>query len=349
MARNERRIKQAGILAVAARAGVSPATVSRYFNHPDLVRYETRNRIAAVAQELGYVRNRAAGSLNRGRSDAVGLVVPSVDNVIFAELIQEFASSLYTAKYALLISAHGYDLYQEGFLVQSMLEHQVDGVVLVGGAHSEETFGLLEANNIPAMTVWNWSRQPRLPCIGIDNRELGRLAARHLVDLGHRDIACFFPDTSGNDRAADRRDGAFATLAKNAATVPGHRRITCPYDVVIAKSLVTEVLAQRKRPTAILAGNDIIAQAAVFAAASAGLRIPDDLSIIGIGDFHGSAALEPALTTVRIPARQMAVNAAEAIVELIEGRTAADELSARLVPEVVVRASTGPAPRQRQN
>lgn len=328
---------------MAARAGVSPATVSRYFNHPDLVRYETRNRIAAVAQDLGYVRNRAAGSLNRGRSDAVGLVVPSVENVIFAELIQEFASTLYAAEYALLISAHGYDLFQEGFLVRSMLEHQVDGVVLVGGLHSEETFGLLTANNIPALTVWNWSRQARLPCIGIDNRELGRLAARHLFDLGHRDIACFFPDATGNDRAADRRDGAFATLAKKQASVPSNRRIVCPYDVVIAKGLVADVLGARNRPTAILAGNDIIAQAAVYAAASAGLRIPDDLSIIGIGDFHGSAALEPALTTVRIPARQMAVGAAEAIVELIEGRADPDDLSSRLVPEVVVRGSTGPA------
>ena len=120
MVRRKRRVRQAGILDVAAQAGVSPATVSRFFNHPDLVRYETRNRILACATELGYVRNRAAGSLNRGRTATVGLVVPTVDNAIFAELIQEFSSSLMQHDYSLLISSHGYDLVHEIDLVRTL-------------------------------------------------------------------------------------------------------------------------------------------------------------------------------------------------------------------------------------
>ncbi|MGI9422058.1 MAG: LacI family DNA-binding transcriptional regulator [Hyphomicrobiaceae bacterium] len=346
MAQQKRRLRQAGILDVAARAAVSPATVSRYFNHPDLVRYKTKERILKAATELGYVRNRAAGSLNRGRSSSIGLIVPTVDNAIFAELIQEFASSLATFEHALLISAHGYDLAREAELVLTLLEHQVDGIVLVGAEHAAETFKLIEANDLPALTVWNWNRRPHLPCIGIDNGELGRLAARHLFELGHRDIACLFPGGGGNDRAAHRRDGALKALAKLTAPVDAHRRIDCPYDIDVAKEIITSLLTQGPAPTAILAGNDIIAQAAIYAAAATDRRVPDDLSVMGIGDFRGSAAIEPALTTIRIPAREIAARAATTVVRLVGDPEDAQAQSQRVVPELLIRSSTAP-PRAR--
>ena len=339
MVKRKRRVRQAGILDVAAQAGVSPATVSRFFNHPDLVRYETRNRILACATELGYVRNRAAGSLNRGRTATVGLVVPTVDNAIFAELIQEFSSSLMQHDYSLLISSHGYDLVHEVELVRTLLEHQVDGVVLVGGEHESETFHLLDVNSMPALTVWNWNRKPRVPCIGIDNRELGRLAARHLLDLGHSEIACLFPAGGHNDRATDRRLGARSELAK-AGGGTLKRDVECPYDIGIAKESVRQLLLAASPPTAILAGNDIIAQAAIYAAHSVGAKVPDDLSIIGIGDFHGSAALEPGLTTIRIPAAEIAVDAAQTIVEMIDDGLSDSDRSRRMSPELMHRGST---------
>ncbi len=342
MDRKRKRIRRAGILQVAARAGVSPATVSRYFNHPDIVRYETRNRIQAAAQELGYVRNRAAGSLNRGRSGTIGLIVPAVDNTIFSELIQEFASALDALEHALLVAAHGYDLDREAAQVQILLEHQIDGLVLVGGKHAAETFDLIAANDLPALTVWNWHADPAIPCIGIDNRELGRLAARHLLDLGHRDVACLFPSTPGNDRADDRRRSAFAVLSRAGAAVPQHRNVACPYDIDEAKRIATDTLAGARPPTAILAGNDIIGQAAIFAATSLGLDVPGDVSVIGIGNFRGSAALEPALTTIRIPAKDIARRAAHTIVDMVGPGLAADTISQRLRPDLVTRASTAP-------
>ena len=340
MVRRKRRVRQAGILDVAAQAGVSPATVSRFFNHPDLVRYETRNRILACATELGYVRNRAAGSLNRGKTATVGLVVPTVDNAIFAELIQEFSSSLMQHDYSLLISSHGYDLVNEVDLVRTLLEHQVDGVVLVGAEHDSETFHILDVNNMPALTVWNWSRELRIPSVGIDNRELGRLSARHLLELGHREIACLFPAGSNNDRAADRRHGARAELAKAGASAALNRDVECPYDIDIAKQRVRELLQDLPPPTAVLAGNDIIAQAAMYAALSVGVRVPEELSIIGIGDFHGSAALEPGLTTIRIPAAEIAQSAAKTIVDMIDDGFTDSERSQRMSGELLVRGST---------
>ena len=340
--RRPTRSRQAGILDVAAKADVSPATVSRYFNHPDLVRYDTRNRIASAVEALGYVRNRAASSLNRGRTGAVGLIVPTVDNAIFAELIQAFGDTLNAAGRALLLSTHGYDLSAETFLTRAFLEHQVDGVVLVGARHDEATYDLLAQHDIPVLTVWNWQRTARVPCIGISNRELGRLAARHLVELGHTDIACLFPDASGNDRAGDRRKGALSALASSGHAVPPDRQLSCPYDIVVAKDLVRGILSSDKSPTAILAGNDIIAQAAIHAAHSISRSVPKHVSVIGVGDFRGSAAIEPGLTTIRIPARTIGNSAAGAIIDLINGDREPADISRRVRPELIVRGSTAP-------
>ena len=340
MARS-RRPRPVGILDVASRANVSPATVSRYFNHPEVVRLKTRERIEAAIVELGYVRNRAASSLNRGRTGAVGMIVPTVDNAIFAELIDAFGAALNTFGRALLLSAHGYDLAAEMFLAQALIEHQVDGVVLVGAEHDAATLDLLARHDVPALTVWNWRRGARVPCIGTDNRELGRLAAGHLVSLGHRDVACLFPESRGNDRAADRARGAWDAFAKAGAPVPKHRRLVCPYDTMVAKELIVSVLRSPDPPTAILAGNDIIAQAAIHAAHAAGVTVPGSVSIIGIGDFRGSAAFEPGLTTIRIPARRIGAEAAAAMDTLISIGGEASDVSIRVSPSLVERGSTG--------
>ncbi len=340
MQRKKKRIRQAGILQVAAKAGVSPATVSRYFNHPEIVRYETRNRIQAAAVELGYVRNRVAGGLNRGRSGTIGLIVPTVDNTIFSELIEEFASSLDRFEHALIVASHGYDLVREASQVQMLLEHQIDGLVMVGGRHAAETFHLIEANDLPALTVWNWQKDPPIPCIGVDNKEVGRIAARHLLELGHRDVACLFPTSVDNDRVDDRRRSALATFARAGAPVPPARQIACPYDIDEAKQIAGRLLAQADRPTAILGGNDIIGQAAIFAACATGLDVPGDVSVIGIGNFRGSAALEPSLTTVGIPAKEIAVRSARIIVDMVGEKMLVSASSERLGAELVWRSST---------
>lgn len=334
-----------GIVDVARRARVSPATVSRYFNRPEIVSYDARKRIEAAVQSLGYVPNAAARSLNRGATGTVGLIVPTLDNAIFAELTQAFSTALSRNSRTLLIAAHGYDLAREAVLVESLLEHRVDALALVGLKHEDATFDLVKRRGLPAIQVWNYRQRQPLPCVGVDNREVGQRATQHLLDLGHRDILFMFAEPRMNDRAADRRSGALAAVADAGLKAPPERRIVCPYDVDAAKQLAVEALKSHDRPTAIFSGNDVIALGVLFAAMSLKMRIPDDLSIIGIGDFRGSAAVEPGLTTVRIPSRRIGQRAAEILVEMIEWSRSDNVHEERFDAKVVERGSTGPVRR----
>jgi LacI family transcriptional regulator len=317
MQRRKIRKGPPGIVEVASRARVSIATVSRAFNTPDMVRLKTRRRIEEAANELGYIRNRLAGSLHSSFSGTVGLIVPTIDNAIFAEMIDAFASRLRKHDRTLLIATHGYDLSLEVAIVRSLLERRIDGVVMVGLDHEAVPLNMLEQRNVPAIAIWNYREDAALPCIGADNFRAGHDVAQYLVELGHRDIALIFPDTASNDRARDRMNGALSAIRKSGYEITQDRILSCPYDIGEAKRLATRMLRQ-DRPSAILCGNDIIAQGVMYAAYALGLDIPSDISIAGIGDFRGSADIEPGLTTIRLPARRIGTLAADRIVDMSE-------------------------------
>ena len=345
MARKALREGLPGIVDVASAAGVSPATVSRYFNSPGKVKESTRNRIALVVNKLGYVPH-AASALGPQASGTVGLIVPTIDNAIFAEMIQEFSTTLFRHARTMLIAAHGYDLARESILTESLLQHRIDAIGLIGLEHTEQTNQQLAKANIPVVMLWNFRNRQEHPCIGVDNREAGRTAVRHLLELGHQDILFLLAEARANDRAADRRAGALAAAKAAGISVPPDQRIVCPYEIQACKDIVAEALTRTPRPTAVFATNDVIAHGALFAALALGISVPDDLSIIGIGDFRGSSSVEPGLTTLRVPARRIGQQAAEVLVEMITWPSATLERDHKYEAELVVRGSTA-SPRTR--
>ncbi len=334
-----------GIVDVAARAGVSIATVSRVFAKPGMVRADTRARVEAAARELGYIRDRVAGAMHTRFSGTVGLIVPTIDNAIFAEMIEAFAGQLRGHDRTMLIAAHGYDLSLETGIVRSLLERRIDGVVLVGFAHEAVPLTMLARRNVPVIAIWNYDPASPIPCIGADNGRATRLVTEHLLGLGHRDIAMIFPEAEANDRARDRIDGALGAMAAAGVTLPAHRRLACPYDMGAAKALALRFLADDP-PTAIVCGNDVIAHGVIFACTALGLRVPRDVSVVGIGDLRGSAEVEPGLTTVRLPARRIGRLAADAIVAMGDSGEPPDPFRQSVDVSFVERASTA-APRER--
>ena len=310
MKRSRSRKGAPGIVEVAKRAGVSPATVSRYFNSPDVVKLPTRKRIEQSAQDLGYIRDRMAGSLHNRFSGTLGLVVPTIDNAIFAELIDAFATKLREYDRTMLIAAHGFDLSMEAAIIRSLLERRIDGVAMIGLDHHTPPLEMLATRGVPVLAAWNFRSDSDIPCVGANNFEAGRSAARELVAFNHKDIAFFFPPTHANDRAADRLQGALFELGVAQQDLAPDRFFETPYDIGAAKSAVAALLSSN-RPSAIVCGNDIIAQGAIYACQLHGVAIPDEISIIGIGDFRGSAHMVPALTTLRLPARRIGEVAAE--------------------------------------
>ncbi|WP_306155099.1 LacI family DNA-binding transcriptional regulator [Roseovarius sp. MMSF_3281] len=331
--------KKSDIIAVAKAARVSPSTVSRAFNHPDLVKATTRKKIDAAVRRLGYIRNRAAQTIHGIRSGTIGLIVPTIDHTIFAELIQSFSDAVAEQGFTILLASHDYSLEQEYALTRKMLEHRVDGMALIGVEHSKDTYGLLDQQKIPAILLWNVEEGAPIPCVGSDNYLAGKLIADHVTTLGHRDIAALFPPLDGNDRAARRFDGVQDTLHKAGYHLPAHRVLETTYNIADAKQAVGRLIAQGPTPSALLCGNDVLAWGALHALARAGLRVPEDVTVTGIGDFKGSRDFEPPLTTVRIPAPQIGARAADMIVASITGTDPTPQ-NTIIAPELKIRQTS---------
>ncbi|MEO0633655.1 MAG: substrate-binding domain-containing protein [Pseudomonadota bacterium] len=338
---SDRDKKKADIIAVAKAARVSPSTVSRSFNHPELVKASTRKKIDHAVRRLGYIRNRAAQTIHGIRSGTVGLIVPTVDHAIFAELIQSFSEAIEDRGFTILLASHGYELQREYVLVRKMLEHRVDGMALIGIEHEAETFGLLKRQGVPTVLLWNYSEQSTFTSIGSDNFHAGWLIGRHIAKLNHTRVAGIFPPIKGNDRAAERRKGVECAFAEFGVRIPAEWDLETPYSVGAAKDAVLQMIAHEERPTALVCGNDVLAWGALHAFSKAGIRVPDEISVTGIGDFKGSRDFEPALTTVRIPARQIGARAARRIAEDITSANR-NAMSERVVPELIVRRTCAP-------
>jgi LacI family transcriptional regulator len=315
--------EKSDIFDVARMAKVSITTVSRSFNHPEKVRPATRKRIDAAVRKLGYIRNRAAQTMHGIRSGTIGSIVPTIDHAIFSELIEAFARSVEEHGFSILVAPHGYDLEKEYAIVRKFLEHRVDGIALIGQDHSASTYQLLDTNQTPAISIWNYDAESRLPCVGADNVRAGTLAAQSLLDHGHRDIGLLFPPLTDNDRAQARFKGACDILAQAGIDVAKRPEwmVQSTYSLSAAKRNASLILQPPNRPTALLCGNDVLAVGAIYAAQTLGVSVPTELSVVGIGDFKGSEEMHPALTTVRLPAKEIGYMSGQELASMIIGTT----------------------------
>lgn len=338
------RSYKADITTVARAAGVSPATVSRVLNHPDQVSVPTRRKVEAAIRRTGYIRNRAAQAMHGRRSATLGLVVPTVNYSIFAELVQSFNDALAEHDFSLLLATHGYDLAAEYRVLRKLYEHRVDGIALIGLDHGTDTFRLIASQNVPVIAAWNWSETSQISCIGSDNAEAGRAATAHLLDLGHRRIGFVFPPNAENDRARARFHAAQDAVAAAGCDIRADWCALSPYSTSQANIVCRDLLDRDDRPTALMCGNDVIAQGGIAAAAALGLCIPSEVSIMGIGDFPGSADIVPALSTISIPAREIGRQAGNYLVERVAAETDAGIFRKRLEVRLQRRATTGPPP-----
>ncbi len=331
--------KKVDIFSVAKSAKVSASTVSRFFNHPELLKPTTRRRIDSAIRRTGYIRNRAAQTIHGIRSGTIGVLIPTLDHAIFAEVVQAFSDSVADKGFTILLASHGYDQQKEYEILRKFLEHRVDGVVLTGLDHDDAVFQLIDQQSVPCVLMWNYAVGSRYPSIGADNELAGQLIAEHVLSLGHRRIACMFPPTEGNDRAQARRTVILETLSRAGVDVPTNWSLTTVYSISASKRDTETLLSRPDVPTALICGNDILATGALYGAKAAQFSVPEDISIVGIGDFKGSADIEPPLTTVRLPAKRIGQEAATALVSAIVDEDPQVQRSLHCAPTLINRKS----------
>ena len=331
--------KPATLHDVARMAGVSTATVSRCLNSPQKVVKETRDRVDAAVQTLGYAPNFAARAMAARQSHTIGAVIPTMDNAIFARGLQAFEEELTRHGYTLLVASSAYKPDREEAQIRALAARGADGLLLIGHDRADDIYAFLAGRQIPAVISWAFKADAPVPCTGFDNRAAMRALARDVLDHGHRRIGMIAGITKGNDRALQRIIGAQQALADAGLSADDLQIIEASYDVEAAKSALLRLMAGPDRPTAVLCGNDILAVGALRGAQDLGLSVPADLSITGFDDLEFAHLVSPGLTTVHVPHRAMGQQAARTLIHML--RTGETPASLELPTAIRHRGSLG--------
>ncbi|NEY90358.1 LacI family DNA-binding transcriptional regulator [Tabrizicola oligotrophica] len=320
----QERPKRGGLAAVAKAAGVSPATVSRAFNLPELVNDAVRARILAVAAEQQYRPDPAARALRSRRTHMIGVALPTLDYSIFARLINRFQSRFAEEGYTTIILTTGFDNRNIHDSVQLLLDRGAEAVLLVGAVEDAKVNEILAETQVPFVTTYSFPKGSAVPAVGFDNGEATQAATEHLLALGHRHFAMIAGLTDGNDRQRDRIAAYRRCLERAGAT--GADRVVCHgFDMAAGGRALAEIMDHYPDTTAIVCNTDIFAVGAYAECRKRGIRVPDDLSIIGFDDAEYAPLLDPPLTTIAVPADEMGLCAAEALLAALKSKAPPQE------------------------
>lgn len=341
---NPKSIPDTGVVKlkdVAMRAGCSVATASRALNGHPTVGPAEKQRVLAAASQLGYVPNNSARALRSQNTRLVGVVIPTLDHAIYAKMVSGLQERLGQHGKSVIISTSDYDLEQERDQAKLLIGRGVETIVLVGLEHHPETLEHLRRAGVATLYTYTCELGTGDAAVGFDNRHAGAMVATFLIGLGHRRFGMIAGITRGNDRATQRRDGYLAKLSEAGVASKDVIVLEAPYKIDSGAAAMRSLMQTYPRPTAVFCGSDILAVGAVKYCHSAGVAVPDDVSLVGFDNLEIAELVTPELTTVNVPAREMGEAAADALFRLgkKEERAIITELPTRLI----VRGSTGPA------
>lgn len=317
---------------VARVAQCSTGTASRALTRPEMVSKEVIKRVQDAVEQLGYTPNSAAKSLRSRHSHIVGVIIPTIDHSIFAQAVNSLENRLSQLGYSLLVTTSEFDLTRELQKAQMLVERGSEGIVLVGRTHDPKLYEYLDGRRIPYVNTYAYRPADGRPFIGFDNSKATAQIAEYLFTLGHAEIGVITGATAGNDRAADRVDGVRQAYRARGKEMPPDRVSEQPYTINGGREGLRYLLSKgKKSPTAVVCGSDILAFGALSECNAMGLRVPEDISVIGFDDHELAAHLR--LTTMQVPAVEMGQRAAEYVVGRLKGAAVSDyaELEVRLI------------------
>jgi LacI family transcriptional regulator len=326
---------------VAAAAGVHPATASRALNPEThlLVSDETARRVTEAADRLGYRPNPVARSLRTRRSLSVGVLIPDLNNPLFPPMVRGLEDRLAGNGYVALIGNTDADAGRERMVFDQMRARQVDGYVMATATLHNAVLAEAAAGDIPVVLMNRTAPDLPFPSVSVDNEQGARAAVAHLAKLGHTRIA-YIAGPQDTSTGIARLQGYYAGVRANGLEVD--ESLICyadGYNVQEGVRCSAELLARGTGFTAIAAANDMVAIGCYAALDEAGLRCPDDISVMGFNDMPFVDRLRPPLSTIRFPHYQLGTEAAQLLLERIGGTEKPVKILF-LAPELVVRGST---------
>ncbi|MFO1305529.1 MAG: LacI family DNA-binding transcriptional regulator [Burkholderiales bacterium] len=306
---------------VARIAGVSPITVSRVVNRPELVNAQTLAVVQQAIERTGYVPNLLAGGLASKRTRLVAAVVPSITNAIFVDTVQALTDRLWEAGYQVLLGLSGYPATREEALLSAVLSRRPDAIYLTGIHHAPQVRQRLINAGIPVVETWDMTPTPIDMLVGFSHEEVGASVARHLLARGHRRFGLVWADDA---RALARQRGFVGELASRGCRDVQVASVPAPSTLALGRQGLAALLARKAKIDAVFCSSDLLAHGALEEARARDLAIPRDLAIIGFGGLELAEHTSPALSTVRIDRAAIGRRAAELLLARIEGRVPAE-------------------------
>jgi len=325
---------------VAKIAGVSTATVSRALNKPDTVSEAVKKKIERIIKRIGYIPNAGARSLMLKRTGSIGVIVPTLDNAIFAQGLEEFQRQLSQSGYQMLVASTNYDPEIENQQMRNLLLQGVEGIAMFGSSQKLELIRLLRTRKLPYIHIGTLDTPLNGYAAGFDNKKAIQLGVEYLVQVGHRNFGMIAGKTENNDRARDRVDGVVELLKRNRIFLKKESIIEVPYQIQDGRIALKKLLQINPSISAVVCGNDVLAIGALLEAQSQGIKIPYQCSILGFDNLELSRHIQPSLSTIHIDAIGMWSKAAHHLMSQING---INRLPRKILADVslVIRDSTG--------
>lgn len=302
---------------VADHVGVTKMTVSRFMRSPEQVSLLTRDKIAKAVDDLGYIHNRAPMLLSKASTKTIGVLLPSLSNQIFASFTKGIESVTNQLGYEMLIAHYGYDEDMEENKIASLLSYQIDGIILTGTTHTDKSIKMLKNSKVPVVESMELTDKPIDMVVGLNHKEAAYAAVKSLLEKGRTKIA-YFGDRL-DVRTKHRMEGYDRAileygLKKHHFLTPNHSSFT------LGRELLNRALTECPDLDGIFCNNDDIAVGAILACQDRGIKIPDDISILGYNALDVGQAISPILTSVYTPRYEMGETCANILIDSIEGR-----------------------------
>lgn len=331
---------------VATEAGVHPSTVSRVLNDHATASVkwgafapETRQRVLAAADRLGYRPSAIARSLRLQRTLTLGMLVPDIRNPFFSSIIKGAEDAALERGYNIILCNSNDEPQREATYLRVLRERQVDGLLIASSQMADDTIAGLREEAFPFVLLNRATRSTEDLAVVVDNHAAAVEVVGHLAALGHRRVG-HIAGPQNTTTGVDRREGYRAgVLAYGLDDEPQLVIEADAFSEEAGQQALRIMLAGPARPTAVFAANDLIAIGMLQRLREIGAHVPGDLSIVGFNDIPLAGLLEPALTTVRVPQLAMGVAGAHLLIDRLEGRPIA-EVRLTMPTELVVRAST---------
>ncbi|MBR0800263.1 LacI family DNA-binding transcriptional regulator [Bradyrhizobium jicamae] len=308
---------------VAKLAGVSPITASRFFRTPEALSVGKRARVESAAKELGYVPNLAARALASQRTEVVGVLIPSLTNNVFADVLRGIYDALDGSRYSIQLANTRYSILQEERLLRLFLAQKPAGLIVTGINQTADSRAIMESVDCPIVQIMEIGPSPIDMMIGFSHFDASRAAIAHLLAQGCRRIG--FLGARMDPRVQRRLDGYQAAMNDAALFDPRLVVTTAvPTSVTLGGTLFADLLAKAPDIDAVFCVNDDLALGALFECKRRHMAVPDQIAIVGFNDLEFMSSSVPTLSSVRTNRYEMGRDAATMVIETLEGRRPAE-------------------------